>query len=109
MKKFHLAIATHDIEATVRDYSDRLGAQPCVVVPNEYALWRTETLNLSIRQDTSCQPGELRHLGWEDSEVNEFATSVDVNGITWEAFSPSLQAQEIEEIWAGTGYVPDKA
>ncbi|MBE9101117.1 hypothetical protein [Vacuolonema iberomarrocanum] len=107
MKKFHLAIATHDIAATVRDYSDRLGAQPCVVVPNEYALWRTETLNLSIRQDPNCKSGELRHLGWEDSAAQGFTTSVDVNGLTWERFSPLLQAQEIEEIWPGTQYTTD--
>lgn len=106
MKKFHLAIATHDIAATVRDYSDRLGAQPCVVVPNEYALWRTEMLNLSIRQDPSCKSGELRHLGWEDAAATEFTTSIDVNGITWERFSSLLQAQEIEEIWPDTQYTP---
>lgn len=99
MKKFHLAIATHDIEATVRDYSDRLGAQPCVVVPNEYALWRTEMLNLSIRRDPNCKPGELRHLGWEDSEATEFTTTVDVNGIPWESFSSPLQVEEIQETW----------
>jgi extradiol dioxygenase family protein len=99
MKRFHLAIATHDIEATVRDYSDRLGAQPCVVVPNEYALWRTETLNLSIRQDRSCKSGELRHLGWEDPAATEFTTTVDVNGLTWERFNSRLQVEEIQDIW----------
>ncbi len=106
MKKFHVAIATHDIEATVADYSQRLGCMPCVVVPGEYALWRSESLNVSVRQDVSCQPGELRHLGWEDPEAESFSEDKDVNGIVWEQFSAQLQAEEIEEIWGGTGYVP---
>ncbi|MGD2182034.1 hypothetical protein [Lusitaniella coriacea] len=107
MKKFHLAIATNNIEATVKDYSHRLGCEPCVVVADRYALWRTESLNLSVRQDPSCQPGELRHLGWEDPEAKEFTSEKDVNGLLWENFSPQQQADEIEEIWSGTGYIPD--
>ena len=99
MKKLHLAIATHDIESSITDYSNRLGCKPCVVVPNEYALWRTRTINLSIRRDQSCKPGELRHLGWEDSEATEFSTSMDVNGIMWENFTAQQQAGEIEEAW----------
>ncbi len=39
MKKLHLAISTNDIEATVKDYSQRLSAQPCLVVAGEYALF----------------------------------------------------------------------
>ncbi|QNI88635.1 hypothetical protein SynROS8604_02004 [Synechococcus sp. ROS8604] len=26
-------------------------------------------MNLSIRQDSSCRSGHLRHLGWEDSQT----------------------------------------
>jgi hypothetical protein len=49
--KINIAIATHDIAASVEDYSKRLGCQPCVVA-NEYDLWRTDSINLSIRQTT---------------------------------------------------------
>ena len=108
MKKFHIAIATHDIAATVADYRVRLGCEPCVVVAGEYALWRTESLNISVRQDTTGQPGALRHLGWEDSEADAFSADIDVNGILWERFSAKVQAEEIEEIWAGTGYGQEK-
>ena len=106
MKKIHLAIATNDIVATVKDYSQRLGCKPIVVVPNEYALWRSESFNISIRQDSSCKPGELRHLGWEDPNAQEFTTSTDVNGLLWESFTAKQQAVEIEETWPGTGYEP---
>lgn len=107
MKKFHIAISTHDIEATVKDYSDRLQVKPCLVIPEEYALWRTETLNLSIRKNSSGSPGEVRHLGWEDAESSDLSTEIDVNGIVWERFSASAQAEEINEIWSDVNYQPE--
>ena len=39
MKKIHIAIGVSDIARSVAGYSKRLGCQPAVVVPNEYALW----------------------------------------------------------------------
>ena len=107
MKKFHIALATDDIKATVADYTVRLGCRPCVVVPNEYALWRTLGVNLSIRRDRSCKPGELRHLGWEDPAAVEFTQSQDIHGVSWESFTAQQQASEIEDAWPGTGYVAD--
>lgn len=99
MKKFHIAISTNKIEETVTDYSKRLGVAPCIFVPGQYALWRTESLNVSVRQDPSCAPGSLRHLGWEDSTAMEFAQDIDVNGIVWERFSAEQQAEEIRALW----------
>ena len=106
-KKLHLAIATDKIAATIEDYTARLGVPPCSMVEGEYALWRTETLNLSVRQDDSCEPGELRHLGWEDPAATEFSQDVDVNGIVWERFNAQHQADEINEIWSAANYIPE--
>jgi len=108
MKKLHLAIATKDIEATVSDYSQRFGCEPSLVIPEQYALWRTGSLNISVRQDSSCKPGELRHMGWEDSEAVTFSEDKDANGVIWETFTAEQQAEEIEEAWPSTGYVPSK-
>lgn len=109
MKKLHIAISTDDIEATVKDYSVRLNAQPCLVIAKEYALWRTDTLNISIRRDKSksCPPGSLRHLGWEDATASTMSTETDVNGIIWENFTPEQQATEIREIWKNIDYQPE--
>lgn len=107
MKKLHIAISTNKIDETVKDYSARLGVEPCSYIANEYALWRTEFLNLSIRQDTSCKPGELRHLGWEDPTAKEFSQDTDVNGIVWEHFSAKHQADEINELWPVANYQPE--
>ena len=104
MKKFHIAIATQNIEATVRDYSLRLGEKPVLVIAGEYALWRTKCLNISIRKADGSNPGELRHLGWEDSEAKEFSEEKDVNGVLWERFSGSMQADEIKELWPEVDY-----
>ncbi|MDQ6988553.1 MAG: hypothetical protein Q9M19_01630 [Mariprofundaceae bacterium] len=98
MKKLHIAISTNKMEETVKDYSIRLDMEPCFFISNEYALWRTDALNVSVRQDPTCTPGELRHLGWEDDSAPNFSKEEDVNGITWERFSAQQQANEINDL-----------
>jgi hypothetical protein len=105
MKKFHLAIGVTDIDRSVEDYSHRLGYPPALVIPNEYALWRTTSLNLSIRY-VDQNPGTLRHLGWEDESASSFTQDMDINGIVWEHFSAELQAKEISDIWPQAKYRP---
>ncbi|MEO1692867.1 MAG: hypothetical protein AAFR63_15285 [Cyanobacteria bacterium J06631_6] len=107
MKKLHLAISTKDIAETIKDYSDRFDEQPCLVVDGEYALWRTDTLNISVRQDESFPSGTLRHLGWEVAAASSMSEEVDVNGIVWENFTAEQQAVEINEIWSQANYQPD--
>lgn len=99
MKRFHIALSTANIQASVEDYTRRLDCRPTLVIENEYALWRTETLNVSIRKDSSVAPGSLRHLGWEDSRASEFSAEKDCNGILWERFAKEHQNAEILEIW----------
>lgn len=106
MKKLHIAISTDRIEETMADYSARLGLQPCATVPGEYALWRTECLNISVRLDPNCKTGSLRHLGWEDSRATEFSQETDVNGVVWERFTAQQQADEINQRWPQAGYQP---
>jgi len=107
MKKLHLAIATNDIEATVKDYTIRLNTPPSLVIPGAYALWRTATLNISVRKDQSCDPGSLRHLGWEDPSATKMTMETDTNGIIWENFTAEQQAAEIRDIWAEVDYQPE--
>jgi hypothetical protein len=103
MRRFHIAIAVADLEISIQDYSQRLGTQPQQVVSGQYALWRTDTLNFSIRQVTT-EAGKLRHLGWEDETAASFTKEVDVNGITWERFSPAQQLVEIENLYPDSDY-----
>ena len=106
MRRFHIAFAVADIAGSVKDYTTRLGYDPVLVVEGEYALWRTPTLNLSIRK-TSQGIGTIRHLGWEDDQAPTFVTDIDSNGIFWEYFTAKHQAQEIREVWPDVHYDPE--
>ena len=104
MKKIHLAISTQDLAASIKDYSLRLDAEPDLVITDKYALWRTDTLNFSVRQDRTNSPGSLRHLGWEDSSVSAMSEETDVNGVVWERFTAEQQIEEIRQIWSEVDY-----
>lgn len=98
-RRFHIALGVANLAASIADYSARLGIEPECVEPGEYALWRTEALNLSIRVVAAGEAGQLRHLGWEEPKTAAMESSVDVNGILWEQFSCAAQRQEIEALW----------
>ena len=98
----HIALSVENIDASILDYSERLKAKPCAIVSGQYALWRTRTVNFSIRQ--AEPPGVLRHLGCEDSAASAFTEETDCNGLTWEHFSAQQQAQEINDIWPEAQY-----
>lgn len=99
MRRIHIAISTQNIEQSITDYTSRLCCEPEVVVPGEYALFRTQTVNFSIRRDSSVASGTLRHLGFEDDDATSFTSEPDVNGIYWEQFNDALQKEEILNIW----------
>ena len=98
MKRVHIALSVTDIARSVEEYSSRLGCSPEIVIPHQYALWRTDTVNFSIRC-VPYSPGVLRHLGWEDDSATGFTRETDVNGIIWEQFNAALQVQEINDTW----------
>jgi hypothetical protein len=97
MKRVHIAIGVEDFDASITDYSRRLASGPVVVAQGEYALWRTEVLNLSIRKMDGV--GVVRHIGFEDDTALGFSSLVDGNGIMWELFSPDSQIAEILSLW----------
>lgn len=99
MRKLHIALGVSSLSDSIADYTQRLLTQPCVIVPGEYALWRTEGLNVSIRQIPVGEVPGLRHLGWEDSAASNFTETRDCNGILWEEFSAEQQMQEILALW----------
>ena len=79
-----------DLDASIADYSARLGQQPQAVVAGTYAMWRTDQLNVSINQQPE-RAGQLRHVGFEDDDARGFSSDADVNGIPWEHFSAVAQ------------------
>jgi hypothetical protein len=101
MRRLHIALAVDDLDATIHDYSQRLGADPVVVV-GKYALWRTPEVNLSVNCDVAAGD-RLRHLGFEDDAVNTKSESTDVNGLLWESFSPRWQDEGIMRVYGQIG------
>lgn len=104
MKKLHLAIGVANIEESVKQYSLEFEASPVLIIPGEYALWRTDSLNVSIRKTKPEEFGKLRHLGWEKESVSKFSLKKDINGIDWEEFDAKLQEDEIKSIWPNVNY-----
>lgn len=97
MKRFHFALNVRDLKKSVRDYSRRLGCKPSVIIPKKYALWRTSSLNFSIR--VASPAGKLRHLGWEVGTAKLFSKNKDKNGVIWERFTAAQQRAEIRALW----------
>ncbi len=99
-RRFHISISTTDFDASLRDYTARLGSKPDTVIAGRYARWRTELLNFSI----SCKPdkpgGIIRHIGFEDDSLTDFREENDANGVTWEYFNEPSQQQEIAKLIA---------
>jgi hypothetical protein len=106
-RRFHLALAVDDLDATIADYTVRLGEAPAVVVGGRYAVWRTPEINLSVSvsvPDAGPEPGSaparrLRHVGFEDDDAVVAPRTVDVNGIEWEGFSLAHQDAEITRVY----------
>jgi len=98
MKRLHLALGVKNIEESIQDYQKRFNCKPVVVIENEYALFRTNSLNVSIRKVDDAKIG-LRHLGWEDDTYNGFTEETDCNGFVWEHFRNEDQIKEILDVW----------
>ena len=105
MKRFHIALAVADLDASITDYSARLGQPPQVVVADTYALWRTDLLNFSINRQPE-HAGQLRHVGFEDDAARGFTCEDDVNGIAWENFSALAQDMRIVSTYGVPGRGP---
>ena len=98
MKRLHVALGVVDIHASILEYTNRLGQKPVVTIKHTYALFRTDILNISIRQVATSEIG-LRHLGWESTDYQEFKEETDCNGFVWEYFSKEAQIKEILDSW----------
>lgn len=104
-KRIHIALAVHDLEDAIAEFTARLGIEPKVVAGGEYALFLTHNLNLSL-SEMPGERGKLRHLGFEDEEAQGFSVETDSNGFTWEHFTLPQQAAEIRQHWPDAKWHP---
>lgn len=103
--RVHVALAVSDLTASVAEYSALLQSEPLLVIPGQYALFRTDVLNLSLRSVEGAA-GVVRHLGFERDDAPRFAEYRDRDGVVWETFSKEQQAEEIRSTWPSSDYVP---
>ncbi len=97
-KRFHVALAVPDLAAAISDFTHRLGVEPEVVAAGTYALFRTESLNVSLSEVRGA-PAALRHLGFEDPNAPSFSEEKDASNIVWERFTADQQHAEIDTRW----------
>ena len=107
MKRIHVALAVSNLDDAIADTRHRLGVEPCVVVPDTYALFRTASVNLSLTEDAS-KAGRLRHLGIEDPDASAFTSEPGPDGFVWERFTAEQQADEINTFWPQASYTPEE-
>ena len=105
MKRIHIALAVSKLDDAIEDTRHRLGVAPCVVVPDTYALFRTESANISLTENAK-EAGQLRHLGIEDPEAATFTAEPGPDGLIWERFTAEHQAHEINAYWPQANYTP---
>jgi hypothetical protein len=103
--KVHLAIAVESLERSIAEYTKLLGVAPALVIPGQYALWRNDLLNLSIRCSGESK-GTVRHVGFERDDATKFEEYRDCNGLLWETFNKHHQAEEIRSVWKDVSYHP---
>mgnify|MGYP003323957958 CR=1 FL=1 len=103
MKRLHIALAVKDLEISIAQYTKILNSQPLVIAKGQYALWRTDEVNLSVSEKPD-EAGQLRHLGFEDPEASDMSVVYDNDGFMWERFTAKQQREEILQHYPEADY-----
>ena len=107
MQILHIALAVKDLEEAICEYSRKFACEPTAIASKRYALWRTDSLNISITQIPD-KAGQLRHLGFESQGLSEMYSEHDNDGIEWEYFTAEQQRQEIMQYYPDADYPESK-
>src|SRR5918911_5759974 len=62
MKRFHVHVAVHDLEQSIRFYSALFGAQPAVTKP-DYAKWMLDDPRINFAISNRSKRAGIDHLG----------------------------------------------
>ncbi|MFN2645646.1 MAG: ArsI/CadI family heavy metal resistance metalloenzyme [Burkholderiales bacterium] len=114
MKRFHVHVAVHDLQQSIRFYSTLFGASPAVEKP-DYAKWMLDDPRINFAISTRANKAGLDHLGIQtesDGELEEVGSrlaqadvaltaqkgasccyaksdkywTIDPQGVAWESF-----------------------
>jgi catechol 2,3-dioxygenase-like lactoylglutathione lyase family enzyme len=70
MKRFHVHVAVHDLEQSIRFYSTLFGAEPAVKKP-DYAKWMLEDPRINFAISDGHQRQGVDHLGLQADNGDE--------------------------------------
>ena len=70
MKRFHVHVAVHDLEQSIRFYSALFGAEPAVKKP-DYAKWMLEDPRINFAISNACAKTGIDHLGLQAENGSE--------------------------------------
>ena len=76
MKRFHVHVAVHDLEQSIRFYSALFGAQPAVTKP-DYAKWMLDDPRINFAISNRASHAGINHLGLQTdsgAELEEIGT-----------------------------------
>jgi hypothetical protein len=64
MKRFHVHVAVHDLQQSIRFYSALFSAEPAVK-KDDYAKWMLEDPRINFAISTRCSKAGIDHLGMQ--------------------------------------------
>jgi catechol 2,3-dioxygenase-like lactoylglutathione lyase family enzyme len=70
MKRFHVHVAVHDLEQSIRFYSALFGAAPAVT-KDDYAKWMLDDPRINFAISTVCKAAGIDHLGLQAEDGAE--------------------------------------
>jgi catechol 2,3-dioxygenase-like lactoylglutathione lyase family enzyme len=70
VKRFHIHVSVHDLEASIRFYSALFAAQPSRVEA-DYAKWMLDDPRMNFAISTRRQPVGVNHLGFQVDSADE--------------------------------------
>jgi hypothetical protein len=68
----------------------------CSIVKGEYGLWRTESINLTVRYEGVTRPGTSGHLGWEDSQAPDGTQKTVVKELSGKDLMHDIELKEFK-------------
>ena len=96
-KRFHVTLQVPDLQASIQEYCEILGQDPCCIIPGRLVLWRTGELNFLLRAKPKQRTAVLQ-FGWEFDYLENTQRFKDRNQLSWLFFSTGTQDAAINRL-----------
>lgn len=96
-KRFHMTLQVPNLDQSIIEYSEIFNQEPCCVIPQRLALWRTPELNFLLR-DSGKKRMAVLQLGWEYDYLDNSQRFKDINQLSWLFFATHMQDDAINQL-----------